>query len=211
MHEYRTENGHVVQLQAVSVLMIEACRKAAESEMRERGLRLDPPTYIVAGVDGATAEFTHNVDPSTGEDTIAEEPDTSAREAARAAWDEYQRNQTALSTLQAHRLTNILVADGIVLSEADAAAYADGAWAARHASLGVPVPTGDIERYVHYVMTVLIPGGPETSRVLAMLMQLATTGSVDDKLVAAAEELFRRGTPRRAASAARRQARAVEA
>jgi len=209
MHEYRTDNGHTIWLQPVSVLLLSAVEESARQQLIEQGARLDPPTYTVVGVGDAVAEYTHNVDQAKGEDTIAEEPDPDVRQAARAAWDQYQHDLKRLGALRAQMIANLLVADGVVLQGDELERYEAGAWAKRHQSLGVTVPEDEVLRYVHYVMTALVPGGDETTRLLAMLMDLATVGKVDESRVKAAESLFRRGAKRDTAGAAGRTAGAV--
>ena len=179
--EFTTQGGMKLVLHPIPRIRIDQLRLAVRKEYKDRGEPIDPPTYsyTVLGGDQETAilDDMSAEDPTNPEQTAKNKRLLLEHRAAMARMDSEARD----------RVTSAMLALGVVLDPADIPQE----WDDDQKWLGVEVPTDPRDKKVQYLITAVL-SDPDMVRLILELQTLSLSGMVDDSLIEAARESFRR-------------------
>ena len=179
--EFTTQGGAKLLLRPVSRIRIDQLRLAVRKEYKDRGEPIEPPTYSyeVLGGDRETAILDDKSveDPTNPEQTAKNKMLLLEHRAAVARMDSEERD----------RVTSAMLALGVVFDPADIPQE----WDDDQKWLGVEVPADPRDKKVQYLITAVLSDTDMMGLILE-LQTLSLSGMVEDSLIEAARESFRR-------------------
>jgi hypothetical protein len=162
--------GKEYPVTGLSPMEIERIRKSTFDKFVAAGRRLNPPTYTVTAVDGATQTLDHN------ENTLETDDD-------RAAFAEYKKATDELTVEGNTKLSRA------AMLAVDVDPLKDRRWISRMKVLEIPLPADDFDLLLMYVDTEVLKSVDDIAGLMTAV--LYSGGTVDEVGVAAAEASFR--------------------
>lgn len=188
MREYTTERGVTVQVVPIP-LLLEEIRKAHAAPPH--------PTYTEKLAGGGTQDVA-----ITEADALAwqeSDPDSWAEHAEK--WAAYVEERDRRQELVNERVWKAIMQRAIIVDLPD-----DDGWIAEQEDLGLTVPKGKAERYVHYIRTEVIGG----MRDVLKLTAIANGSDMSEEALSLAEASFRGSLARSILAGFERQAGRME-
>ena len=158
-----TTDGQEVRLRPVPSEMIQLVKQAAERELREQGLPLDPPTYTAKTASGDEEVHQHDAESlSTDEE--------------RAEWQAYQDATRTLEQEHIRRVTELLIKRGVIADDPPEE------WVAEMREFGIEIP--DDQRKWRYVTLELLKTPGDVIKAVQAITRISLDGAprevVDD-------------------------------
>jgi hypothetical protein len=175
--EFILPSGKIIKLKPISTARLRASENRAREELKGKGLRVEPPTYVPVGPNlapGVTLEPVAYTDATIGD----------APEEVRSQYEEYKENLRKITNLSVAYMLTTLILRGTVFDPEDG-------WEEKQVLDGMVVPANLDEKYVHYMLTeVLIP--PVVAESCAKAIMLLSLEGAPEEVIEAFEASFRR-------------------
>lgn len=176
METYTTTYGRELEVEPISIILIQKLQTALQKDYKNRGISLEPPTYCTELPSGDRQCFNHD------EETIQ---DDSTSDEERAEWGEYQENLSEFNSELGDRVLGAIVMDQPVDFE-------DG-WESKLEWLGVDIPEDELDRKLLYMTTRVLKTPTDIQGYMFRVMEISA-GTAGEDAVEAARAMFRNQT-----------------
>ena len=173
METYTTTYGRELQIEPISLILVQKMQISLRKKYAAEGKSLDPPQYCTELPGGDKQCFVHD------EDTIK---DKSTSIEDKRAWEVYQ---SALGEFNSELGDHVLAAI-IMDQEVD---YEDG-WEDKLSWLGVDIPDEELDRKLLYMTTRVLRSPDDLQGYMVKIMAISS-GSAGSEAVEAAKAMFR--------------------
>lgn len=175
MDKYTTMYGREVQIEPISVLLLQKIQQAVTKRFESEGKILEPPTYCTELPGGDRQCFPHDKDTIRDDATPQEEKD---------AWDAYQKNTSELNEEITERFLGAIIMDQPV-------EYEEG-WEHKLEWLGIDMPEDELDRKVFYMTHMVLKHPDDIQGYILKVMEISA-GTAGRDAVEAARAMFRGG------------------
>lgn len=166
--------GREIKLRPVSQVRQQQLTQTVIKRFREAGEPIDPPKYKVIDVAGTEEWFDHT------KETIE-----TAGEEEKVAWTAHKAALKRLQQEITTRTTKLLLLEGLEIEEPTEE------WESRQRYWDIPVPDDPFEKKIEYIVTEILPTPWDQTECILAVMKAGSAG-LDDEVMAAAEDSFRR-------------------
>jgi hypothetical protein len=173
MATYTTTYGRELEVDPISIILIQKLQTALQKDYEKRGISLEPPQYCTELPSGDRQCFNHD------EETIKDDGTTDEE---RAEWKRYQENLSEFNNELGDRVLGAMVMDQPVDFE-------EG-WEKRLEWLGVEIPEDELDRKMLYMTTRVLKTPEDIQGYMFRVMEISA-GTAGEDAVEAARAMFR--------------------
>jgi hypothetical protein len=187
-------NGREVEYQAISLDALRMSWRGLETQYKDNGESIDPPTYEIKTAGGSAIPEPHD---ATTEKTPEEQ----------AAWDAHQEALGRLKYEKNMYLMQYIFEDGLESIQVPE----DEKWLAKHKRRLIDIPTDKVKLREFYLTAEVLKTPDDIAGITAAIMLLSQQGKVDEAALDLALDSFRDYLGRKATKRARHAKEQVEA
>jgi len=177
-HFFTTSAGFKLRLKPVSLSEILEAESGIEADFREQGKPIDPPTYEVGTVGGATMTEFHDAT------TLIVEGDEEQTKLNQEMWEKH------LAALQEMSIEKAKIRQEIIMDAFDIELPADDYWMKKQQRRHIRIPDDPYDQRMHYINTIIFASPRDLVVAMIEVMRISMEGVVPEQKIKALEESF---------------------